>query len=167
MGSAIVRQYTDEHGRALVEYESGVVVDAETRRIAGTNGRLKTSISADNAREMVARRQAKAAAAARQGIVDAVNSANWPGKGGLPVKVSSSSAAVGLATQVLWETGVLNPDERLSDRVKAFESTLRVANLVSDSKQSAPVDGARVTMDMDADTAERVILALARMRGNA
>ena len=164
MGSAIVRQYTDEHGRALVEYESGAIKEQTTGLLVGSK---KPLISADNAREMVARRQAKAAAAARQGIINAVNAANYPGASGLPVKVSSSSAAVGLATQVLWETGVLNPDERLSDRVKAFESTLKVAQLANDSKQQPAPDGARVTMDMDAGTAERVILALARMRGNA
>lgn len=133
--AAVTREYIDEQGRALREYDNGNVTDQRTGRlVAGTH---KPVFTPDNARDYVARRQAKAQAAMRQRIIEATEASGLPGTGGLPISAKSSADALGIAAGVLWEQGVLNPDARLIDRVKAFDTIGKASGLLADPKQAA------------------------------
>jgi hypothetical protein len=159
--AVVAREYTDEQtGREVVEYESGAVQDKLSGKLVSST---KPLITADNARDMVARRIAKAQQQVRKNIVEATNRANWPGKRGLPIKASSSAEAVGIAAGVLWETGVLDPDARLADRVKAFESVSKAGQLMADTKQSQAQPTAPGSV-LDVDALERTVAALEQAR---
>lgn len=137
--AVVTREYTDENGRQLVEYESGIIKEKGT----GYMVKPKPVFTSDNAAAMVARRVAKSERAMRDAILATTQAhadeiAKRESK--LPVKLSGSSQAVGIAAGVLWEK-VLNPgkNDRLIDQVRTFESLTKTAKLVDDPKAPASV----------------------------
>lgn len=129
----MTREYTDEQGRTLREYDNGNVHDASNGRI------VKAVLSHDRARSIVGQRIAKSQSAMRKAIIEATEASGLPGMGGVPLTATSASHAVGIAAGVLWEQGVLNPDARLIDRVKAWDVLGKAAGLLDDPRAPQPI----------------------------
>lgn len=137
--ATVVREYTDETGRALREYDTGQVHDAKTGYIV----KPKPVITPENAYLMHAARIAKTERAIRDAILATTQAEAdkiAQRDSGLPVKLSGASHAVGVAAGMLWQK-VLSPgkNDRLIDQVRAFESLTKTSRLVSDPRAPQPV----------------------------
>ena len=120
----VVREYTDEQsGVTVVEYDSGMTKNKANGHII----RPKPVISSDNAHAMLAARQAKSQRAIREGLIAAAARTGH-------IDIRTSSRAVGIAAEALWAEGVMNPDARLIDRVKAFDTIGKAAGLLFDPR---------------------------------
>jgi hypothetical protein len=127
--AVVVREYTDDNGRHLREYDNGTILD-DRGRLAGN---YKTAISSDNARAMHQARKDKTAALLRAKLSASTFVNGSP--------VNSPSAAVAEVGAALWREVANNPDANPRYRLETWQAVARHAQLLGDDRQSASTAG--------------------------
>jgi hypothetical protein len=141
----IVEEWTDEEGRHLARYESGMIRNLDTRTIVKATD--NPFINANNAHEMHRKRKEKTARKIREELSIATFGKEITNK---------PAESVAIAAGMLWTEIVMNKEALARDRVQAWLNIAKQAGLLSDMREvEQTVDGVKV--EIGANLAREIV----------
>lgn len=140
----IVEEWTDEQGRHLARYESGMIRNLDNQTIVKPTDR--PFFNKDNAHDMIRLRKEKTA----RKIRDEISRAMF-GK-----EITKQSAeSVGIAAGMLWTEIVMNKEALARDRINAWLALGRQAGLLGDMREVEQTEGVKV--EIGANLARQIV----------